>query len=217
MKKQILLILTAAVLVGGCTTKEQDVQIRTFWLQQYATAMSKVLEKQMKRAQQQMQQLSPKDREAMQKMLAEMQTNKNFSSENLAMPRPNATGSNTPVVAPQRATARKPQIMDVTLEDDVLPGKAPYEDRVKMQQALNAFRQNNQNTLADIGNAFNEQVKSKAFYITAQTEKSMKQTAETCADFQAFSTALQKAAAQQNKQLRQLMTQNKNQLKKLRR
>ena len=185
-------------------------QIRLFWLNQLANLSTKTTDRDFRQLQQQLQALS----------LQEQAPLSQLKKATVPVQQPGDNADTPSAEAPVTATRKaipQPQIMDVTLEDDVLPGKAPYADRVKMQQALNAFRQNNQNTLADIGNAFNEQVKSKAFYITAQTEKSMKQTAQTSANFETFSTALQKAAAQQNKQLRQLMTQNKNQLKKLRR
>ena len=210
MKKQLLFLLAAALLAGGCTTKEQDMQIRLFWLNQLANLSTKTTDRDFRQLQQQLQALSLQEQAPL-SQLKKANGPAQQPGDNADTPSAEALGTATRKAIPQ------PQIMDVTLEDDVLPGKAPYADRVKMQQALNAFRQNNQNTLADIGNAFNEQVKSKAFYITAQTEKSMKQTAQTSANFETFSTALQKAAAQQNKQLRQLMTQNKNQLKKLRR
>lgn len=210
MKKQLLFLLAAALLAGGCTTKEQDMQIRLFWLNQLANLSTKTTDRDFRQLQQQLQALSLQEQAPL-SQLKKATVPAQQPGDNEDTPSAEAPGTATRKAIPQ------PQIMDVTLEDDVLPGKAPYADRVKMQQALNAFRQNNQNTLADIGNAFNEQVKSKAFYITAQTEKSMKQTAQTSTNFETFSTALQKAAVQQNKQLRQLMTQNKNQLKKLRR
>lgn len=208
MKKQLLFLLAAALLAGGCTTKEQDMQIRLFWLNQLANLSTKTTDKDFRQLQQQLQALSLQEQAPLSQLKKTVPAQQ--PGDNADTP-----SAEAPVTATRKAIPQ-PQIMDVTLEDDVLPGKAPYADRVKMQQALNAFRQNNQNTLADIGNAFNEQVKSKAFYITAQTEKSLKQTAKTSADFQTFSAAFKKAAAQQNKQLRQLMTQNKNQLKKLR-
>ena len=46
MKKQSLLfILFAAALLAGCTTPEQDQQIRLFWLTQYGELMAKHLGK----------------------------------------------------------------------------------------------------------------------------------------------------------------------------
>lgn len=210
MKKQLLFLLAATLLAGGCTTKEQDMQIRLFWLNQLANLSTKTTDKDFRQLQQQLQALSLQEQAPL-SQLKKATVPAQQPGDNADTPAAEAPGTATRKAIPQ------PQIMDVTLEDDVLPGKAPYADRIKMQQTLNSFRQSNQNTLADIGNAFNEQVKSKAFYITAQTEKSLKQTAKTSADFQTFSAAFKKAAAQQNKQLRQLMTQNKNQLKKLRR
>ena len=47
MKKYILLPLAAAVMLAGCTTKEQDQQIRTFWMKQYMNVMVKLMSKKM--------------------------------------------------------------------------------------------------------------------------------------------------------------------------
>lgn len=185
MKKQSLLfILFAAALLAGCTTPEQDQQIRLFWLTQYGELMAKHLGKN--------------------------------------LPAPAALAHSMPeasqpaaVRTPRKPIEPQPQLIDVTLETDALPGNAPLADRKRMKRAWDAVQLSNQKTLEDINVAFGAQVKGKAFLITANTEKQLKQEAKQAANFAAYFARQRDLLAKQEQSLTQLMTQNRNNIKKL--
>lgn len=182
MKKQRFLIFIAAALIAaGCTSPEQDQQIRLFWLQQYSNLMMKKLNKLPASARQ-----TPS--------MQDMQLR-----EHRPAPRP----------------AAQPQVIDVTIETDALPGKAPHAERIRMKRAWDAVQIYNQKTLDDINAAFGGQVKSQAFIITTNTEKQLKQAAKDAADFAAYFTQQKELLAKQEQELNALMTQNRGSIKKL--
>lgn len=190
MKKYILLPLAAAVMLAGCTTKEQDQQIRTFWMKQYMNVMVKLMSKKMDSLPQ-------------------------AARQKLAAPQVRTGGQN--IHQPQRTQpAPQPQIMEVTLDTDALPGRAPHADRVRMKRALEAVQISNQNILSDIAVTFGDNVKTQALVLTAGTERQLKQTAANSASFAAYFTAQQQLLAQQEQQLNQLMKQNTGSIKKIR-
>ena len=210
MNKYTLLPLIAAALVAGCTTKEQDEQIRTFWMMQSLEVMNKVA--------------TPANMEKLSKLAAKsanlgatetphMDWPENFEGPTPAIPAQPAPQATAPV---RRATPA-PQFMDVTIDTDELPGKAPQEERAKMKRAFGAVQINNQATLASIENSFNASVKHKAFLITTQTEKDLKAAAAKSANFQAYFAEQKRLLALQDQKLTQLMKQNTANLKRVRR
>lgn len=181
MKKQHFFIFIAAALIAaGCTSPEQDQQIRLFWLQQYANLMTKSLRK-----------LPSNTRH-----LPSLQIREN---------RP----------APRTTAQPQPQLIDVTLETDALPGKAPHAERIRMKRAWDAVQLANQKTLDDINATFGEQVKAKAFIITTGTEKQLKQAAKDADSFMAYFTRQRELLTKQEQALNALMTQNRGSIKKL--
>lgn len=190
MKKYILFPLIGAIALAGCTTKEQDQQIRTFWLKQYMNVMVKMMS----------QKLQNLPQSARQK-LAEQQARSGGQ---------NASQPQRPQPAPQ------PQIMEVTLDTDALPGRAPHADRVRMKRALEAVQVSNQNTLSDISVTFGNNVKTQALVLTAGTERQLKQAAANSANFAAYFSIQQQLLAQQEQKLNQLMKQNAGSIKKIR-
>lgn len=185
MKKYILLPL-AAIILAGCTTKEQDQQIRAFWMEQYMNVMVKMMSKKMENLPQ-------------------------AARQRLEAQQPRA-GQNTPQPRP----APQPQIMEVTLDTDALPGRAPHADRVRMKRALEAVQISNQNTLSDIAVTFGNNVKTQALVLTAGTERQLKQAAANSANFAAYFSVQQQLLAQQEQKLNQLMKQNAGSIKKIR-
>lgn len=184
MKTQHFFIFIAAALIAaGCTSPEQDQQIRLFWMQQYTNFMMKSLSKLPSSARQlpPMQDLHPREI------------------------RP----------APRPAAQPQPQVIDVTIETDALPGKATHAERIRMKRAWDAVQISNQKTLDDINAAFGAQVKSKAFIITTNTEKQLKQAAKNAANFAAYFTQQKELLAKQEQALNALMTQNRGSIKKL--
>lgn len=132
-----------------------------------------------------------------------------------ARPMMPAPGMNAVSHAPRPQAEPQPQLIDVTLETDALPGKAPHADRVRMKRAWNAVQISNQKTVEDINTAFGAQVKAKAFIITANTEKQLKQEAKEAADFNAYFARQRELLTKQEQDLTRLMTQNKKSIRKL--
>ncbi len=210
MKKFILFPL-AALLLCACTTKEQAQQIRLFWLQQYANLMSAQLQKKLQTVQ---------NNPQLAEMLKQMQTQIRSLPQQAAAVNSNKATASAQSEAAQpvsRRTYNAPQIMEVTLDTDALPGKAPHEDRVRMKRALEAVQISNQNTLNDIAATFGDKVKYQAFLLTADTERKLKQTASTSANFNAYLAAQKKLIQTQNWKLNQLMQQNADSIKNIRR
>lgn len=189
MKKYILLPLAALVMLAGCTTKEQDQEIRAFWMKQYMNVMVKLMSKKLDNLPQ-------------------------AARQKLAAQQVRTGGQNVPQQRTQPAP--QPQIMEVTLDTDALPGRAPHADRVRMKRALEAVQISNQNTLTDIAVTFGNNVKTQALVLTAGTERQLKQAAANSANFAAYFAAQQQLLAQQEQKLNQLMKQNAGSIKKIR-
>lgn len=214
MNKYTLLPLIAAALVAGCTTKEQDEQIKTFWMMQSLEVMNKVA--------------TPANMEKLSKVAVK---SANFGAlggtkavppmdwpENFEGPAPAIPAQNAPkTVAPVRRAAASPQFMDVTIDTDELPGKAPQAERAKMKRAFGAVQIRNQAALSSIESSFNASVQHKAFLITTQTEKDLKAAAAKSANFQAYFAEQKRLLALQDQKLTQLMKQNTANLKRARR
>lgn len=185
MKKQHLLFFIAAALAAGCTSPDQDQQIRLFWMQQSANLMTKALPK----------------------------------LPQTSLPRPSdanrAETLRTQQAAPKAPARPQPQVIDVTLETDALPGQAPYAERVRMKRAWDAVQISNQKTLDDIATAFGEQVKDSAFIITTNTEKQLKQAARRSPNFAAYFAQQQELLKKQEQDLNTLMAQNRTRIKTL--
>ncbi len=193
MKKRSLFLLVAAVVLAGCTSKEQEQQIRLFWLQQYTNLMMKKIA-------------------AAQHNLAKDPRMKEFAAvlqKINAQPLP---------AAPQQPAprAKPPQIMEVSMSEDLLPGKASEADRARMKRALEAVQLSNQATLSDIETTFGGDVKYKAFLITAKTERQLKNIAAQSANFTAYFNEQQKLLKNQEAQINQLLLQNTGSIKKIR-
>lgn len=198
MKKFILFPL-AALLLCACTTEEQSQQIRLFWLKQYAAVMTQKLANMQPQA----------NGQSLQALLTEFQKSPSVSQS--------AAAQSAPAAAAQQRPKPAPQIMEVTLDTEALPGRAPKEERVKMKHALEAVQLSNQTTLTDIAATFGNNVKYQAFLLTAETERQLKQAAAQSADFNAYLTAQQKLLVEQDKKLNQLMQKNAGSIKKIRR
>lgn len=198
MKKFILFPL-AALLLCACTTEEQSQQIRLFWLKQYAAVMTQKLANMQPQA----------NGQSLQALLTEFQKSPSVTQSSAAQ--------NTPAAAAQQRQKPAPQIMEVTLDTEALPGRAPKEERVKMKHALEAVQLSNQTTLTDIAATFGDNVKYQAFLLTAETERQLKQAAAQSADFNAYLTAQQQLLVEQDKKLNQLMQKNAGSIKKIRR
>jgi len=192
MTNKHFLFICAAVLLAGCTSPEQDQEIRMFWMQQYSNVMMKKLSR---------------GGAALRPVHSQMPPAPAAAEPEAA----NGTYGKKP--APKANP--QPQLIDVTIETDALPGKAPLADRKRMKRAWDAVQLSNQKTLEDINAAFGEQVKNKAFILTANTEKQLKKEAKEAANFAAYFARQRDLLTKQEQALTQLMTQNRNSIKKL--
>lgn len=202
MKKIILCIVTAGVVLAGCTSKEQDKKIQAFWQQQGTNAARKWV---------------AKNPALWGKILPDSLT---------AKPAPvtyTSTFPRNPVAAtPQRrpAAPRKPapevQVLDISMDEEAFPGKAPYDERVRIKQAWSNTQVNNQNALRDIQTAFGSEVREKAFYITVETERKLKQEATTVANYKTYLARQTEILAEQDEAIKKLMEQNKGSLRSVR-
>lgn len=193
MKKTILFIACTCFLLAGCLSKEQKEKINAFWGMQIMNVIMKI---------------SGKTMPAMPMQPNNGQTPVGYpnSSADPVMPATNSAA------LPQR---QAPQVMDVMMDDTALPGKAAHEERVLMKQALSAVQENNQKLLQDLRKTFGNNVKEKAFYITLETEKQLKQAAAEAATYNDYMAKQQQLLAQQEKNISKLMQQNKASLKRL--
>ena len=196
MKKASLFIfLSVCVLFAGCTSKEQDEKIRAFWFGQLFGVMMKA---------------------SSFKQPAAMPLPVSFAKSAAARSAQPVPVQSKPVS--HTVTTPKPQpapIMDVTMDDDALPGKASYDDRVRMKQDLTTLQLNNQAALRDLQTTFGGDVKDKAFYIMLNTEQKLKQAAYTAADYNAYASRQSGLLQEQNKAIAQLMEQNKASIRRI--
>ncbi|MBO7191430.1 MAG: hypothetical protein J6V32_04955 [Elusimicrobiaceae bacterium] len=193
MKKTILFITCTCLLTAGCLSKEQKEKVNLFWAMQIMNVMMKISGKAMPAM-------------PMQPANGQMPVDYPNNPDAPIMPATN------PEAIPQRPA---PQVIDVMMDDTALPGKASREDRVRMKQALSAVQENNQKLLQDLRKTFGNNVKEKAFYITLETEKQLKQAAAEATTYSDYMAKQQHLLAQQEKAIAKLMQQNKASLKRL--
>lgn len=138
------------------------------------------------------------------------------ASKGMMMPgTPLVTPTDMPAATAVQSVSPAPEILDVTLEAETLPGPASYEDRVRMKQDITALQENNQIVLQDLQTTFGSNVKEKAFYIMLDTEAKLKQQASQAPDYNTYSTYQQKLLAEQENALNRLMQQNKTKLRRI--
>lgn len=208
MKKTYLFILCTGLVLAGCTSKEQDEKIKVFWGNQLFDVMMKASAKNPAMLQKNMplsvvQSASVRPQHVMSDKTNHMTGN--ISTVNTHGNVTTQNASKTPQV----------QVLDVTTEEDILPGKAPYAERVRMTSALGHVQENNQAILKDLQSTFGEEVKNSAFYITLDTERKLKKEAATALNYKAYVARQTQILAEQDKAIKQLMQQNKSSLRRI--
>lgn len=207
MKKTYFFMLCAGLVLAGCTSKEQDEKIKAFWGQQVVGVMMKtpgssptMLQKALPLSVTQSAAAHPQNTPAQAQNPV----------ENTAV----TPGATSPKTAPK--TQRPPvQVLDVTVEEDVLPGKASYADRVRMTRALENVQDNNQETLKDLQATFGDNVKTSAFYITLTTERKLKKAAAVALNYKDYAARQKQILAEQDQSIQQLMQQNTGSLRRI--
>ena len=217
MKKIILIAFCACVFFAGCTSPEQNQKIQAFWFQQYVNVILKVGP---------MIPSKPTDNTPS-TAFAERQAQRRAAARALltgllqAQQSPQTSPAPAPQAQPPKPAKPKfsadmlPQMVEVTMDEEALPGKADYKERVQMMGAFSQVLTNNQKTLQDLQETFGESVKLEAFLVTTRTETQLKETAATAVDFQDYLAKQQQLMQAQEKEIEQLMTQNINSLKKI--
>ena len=217
MKKIILIIFCACIFFAGCTSPEQNQKIQTFWFQQYVNLMLKIGP------------LTPSAPTGNNRptALTERQAQRRAAARALltgilrAQQSPQIPPTPAPQAQPQKPAKPKfstdmlPQMVEVTMDEEALPGKADYKERVQMMNAFSQVLTNNQKALQDLQETFGESVKLKAFLVTTRTETKLKETAATAENFQDYLAKQQQLLQAQDKEIEQLMTKNINSLKKI--
>ena len=202
MKKTTLFIICICVLLAGCLSKEKDEQVKTFWRQQFYNLQLKLHQQAIRQT----------GRTPAQPPFTQ--------SANAFTPRtdtPLPTANEQPASETPVAPRPVKQVIDVTPDEEALPGKATYEERVRMKQAFITVQDNNQTLLLDLQKTFGNNVKEKAFYLTLETEGKLKQVAANADSYETYAAEQQKLLAQQEKDISQLMLRNKASLKRLKR
>lgn len=196
MKKTILCIIGVCLVLAGCTSKEQDEKIQRFWQQQYNNVARKWV---------------AKNPTFWQKFLPASVTESGGTYTSTFPRRPAATSQK------RAATPRHtPQVLDISMEGEAFPGKASYAERVRIKQEWTSIQENNQNALRDLQTTFGNDVKDKAFYITFETERKLKQEAMTVPNYKTYLTKQKRILAEQEEALKKLMEQNKGSLRRVR-
>lgn len=203
MKNIKLLILCAVLFSAGCTSPEQDQQIKQFWMEQYVNLMAKYTAG-MERME------ANNSQQAAKSPLMRVLQNLKHNPAPQPQPKPAAVPAK-----PRPAAPALPQMLEVSMEQGALPGKAPEADRLRMKQAWNEVQLNNHAILQDVQTMFGEDIKVKAFLITAQTEATLKQEAANAADFKTYLARQTQILEKQENALQQLMMQNKTHIKPL--
>ena len=201
MKKNLLIICAICLFAAGCTKPEQDAKIKMFWLEQYMNLMAKLTAAQTKLDVHSSQDISNKLHEALQ----------NLHTQTPDKPQPAAASSAAP--KPRPAAKKLPEMLEVTLDEEALPGKAPLQERILMKKAWNEAQLDNHDFLQDLQDMFGEDVKVKAFLITSQTETALKKEAAKAPSYQAYLVQHKKLVQAQTAALQQLMQENKKSIK----
>ena len=192
MKRGTLFVL-ATILLAGCLSKEQSQQIHLFWLQQYSNLMMKKMST------------------AMEKMAKDPNFEefaKKFNMQQLpAAPQP--SGNTQPAAQPPVQKPARPQIMEVTLDSDALPGKASHADRVRMKRSLEAVQISNQATLSDIAATFEAVLKKLPHVSGAEENLGLAVRVLLDGTEESFETARKKASIRRDREvLREKLSKN---------
>ena len=211
MKKITSFIFCTVLLSAGCTSPEQDQKIQSFWMEQYVNVMTKIATRSANGANETDPQMA--------QLVAMLQASLNAKNVEQTPVEEVQTEEVKPAAAPSSTAApakkKLPQILEVTMDENAFPGKAPLEERILIKQAWNEVQEDNHEILLDIQKTFGEEVKSKAFLITTRTEQDLKKEATEATSFKAYSARQKQIVDKQKTALQQLMRQNKNNIKPL--
>ena len=233
--KKIVFALPLLLLLAACTTKEQDEQIKIFWMMQLMQAATNLSPNQMPvmnptfpSQNLQSEQAEIQDFEAMMKEWEALQENlpadpaapqtaaeitqpvqpvEQSAAQTAQPPQPAKVNPPAPHKRRNKAHQNSGQFMEIMVEDPsgAIKGKAPLKDRRAMQRAIDQVLQDNQNTLQDIGQVFGAETQAQAFALMTQTEKELRQQAKASPSLQEYLKVQRQLLKKQEQNLNQLM------------
>lgn len=220
MKKITSFIFCTVLLGAGCTNPEQDQKIKAFWMQQYLNVMMKVSSMSSGTPEGAMSNPNADRTQKLEQLTALLQASLNKANQTEQAPVEVAQPvEEKPAPAPVKKKVAKaaalPQVLEVTMDEAVLPGKASIKERTLMKEAFDEVQLDNQEILQDIQTTFGEDVKVKAFLITTRTETDLKKAAAEAANFKEYSKRQKQIVDKQKTALQQLMQQNAGSIKPL--
>lgn len=220
MKKITISSLLLLFLFVGCTTPEQDMQIKTFWQTQAYKAMMK---------------FGPAIMNLYTKVLTKRMGNipgypmgasafnagnNNFDFADVKMARREGylkDGNDGKITDKDLELLRsaKSATADANTNDsNAFDGVAPLEDRIRMKRAFTATQRNNQYTIDEVGKHFNENTKNIVKELVQAAERRMKEKAATATSFSEYLEEQRKIQRKLTEEdLPQIMHQNASSIK----
>lgn len=194
MKKTIYSFLVLVLLLGGCANQENIEKANAFWMNQFVALL-------------QAKGMSPAQAQRLSQQMAQMQALRNADNAAQAQPSYELQTVPQPGVKTPAAQSRRnmPQSIEVTMEDDVLPGIAPLNERQQMTDSLNLVRETNQELLNTLGASFSAATKNRMFALTSQTERQLKKEAARAKTYAAYSRRETQILQMQDTKIQQII------------
>lgn len=188
MKKHIFLLLGALLLTAACADQENISKANDFWMKQFVAFMGT-------------KGLTPQKAKGLPTQLLPQNDGDEENAQDslfpslLQQPR-----------RPAKAAAAKSNapIIEVEMEEPVLPGIAPLQDRVQMTNLLNIVQESNQEILTSFGD-LNPTVRNQLLTVTTQTERRLKREAAQAKNFSQYALRQQQLLQAQTKRIEQII------------
>lgn len=194
MKKTIYSLFAAVLLLSGCANQENTEKANAFWLNQLTAFM-------------QAKGLSPAQAQRLAQRLVQRFAGNSFNKTTPAQPTEELQAGAQPGTKTPAAPGRRnmPQLIEVTMEDDVLPGIAPLKERQQMTDSLNLVRETNQEILNTLGASFSAATRNRLFALASQTERQLKKEAARAQTYEAYARRETQILQIQNTKMQQII------------
>lgn len=192
MKKNIFVLLGALLFTAACTDQESISKANAFWMQQFASLISA-------------KGFSPEQAKAMAAAQLRQKSNDDTEEEDNALFGQFPLQPQQPRRPAKAAAGKKNEpIIEVSMEEAVLPGIAPLQDRVQMTNLLNIVQESNQEILTSFGD-LNPTVRNQLLTVTTQTERRLKREAAQAKNFSQYALRQQQLLRAQTKRIEQII------------